>query len=102
MRRNILTEGRLRRMIHEAVKNVLEESTLYCDTQPFQDIINAANTIKDTFEYVNDEDWEPDDDCDGRDLTPYVYNWAKKVSEEAEDWLHHTSSYTSINGGEDW
>ena len=102
MKSYCLTESRLRGMIKDAVKNVLEESTLYCNTKPFENIISAANTIMESFNYVNDEDWEPNDDCDGRDLAPYVYEWAKKVSEDAEYWLRHNSSYSSINGGENW
>ena len=97
-----LTESDLKKIVTESVKRALKESTLYCDTKPFEDIIKATNTILEKFEYVNDEDWEPSDDCDGRDLTPEVYNWAKKVREDAEDWLRQTSAYSPINGGEDW
>lgn len=64
--------------------------------------MESCQKIMDDYDYVNDEDWEPNDDCDGSDLSWDVYNWAKRTYDNAESWLHNCSSFTSINGGEDW
>lgn len=97
-----LSESDLHRVIKESVKRILGESCWYGDTKPFEQIIDAANKIMQDFEHVNAEDYEPSDDCDGADLDPQIYQWAKKVAYDAEDYLHSNSSYTSINGGETW
>ena len=97
-----ITESQLRNIVAESVKKVLKESTLYCDTQPFKDIYRAATQIMEKFEYTQKDEYEPWDDCDGRDLSPEVYQWAKKIADEAEDWLQYNSTNQSINGGENW
>jgi hypothetical protein len=97
-----ITESQLKQMISESVKKVLKESCLYCDPQPFQEIYAAAEKICGEYEYVNNEDWEPSDDCDGRDLSYDVYSWAERIKREAEYWIQRNSSNTPINGGEDW
>jgi hypothetical protein len=102
MKRRIrLSERGLHRVVSESVKRILEESCWYGDTKPFEQIIDAANKIMQNFEHVNGEDYEPWDDCDGPDLDPHIYQWAEKVADEAERYMHYNSSYTSINGGED-
>lgn len=97
-----LTESDLHNIINNSVRKILKESVWYGDTQPFMDIIAAASKIRERLEYVTDDDYEPYDDCDGRDLNPELYEWAKKVESEAEDWITCNSSYSPINGGEDW
>ena len=103
MKRTIrLSERDLHRVVNESVKRILGESCWYGDTKPFEQIIDAANKIMQNFEHVNAEDYEPWDDCDGADLDPQIYQWAKKVADDAEYYMRSNSSYTSINGGEDW
>lgn len=97
-----LTENQLHKIIKNSVNNILKESTLYCDTKPFKQIMDAANKIVEKYDYVNDKNFEPDDDYDGRDLSYDVYEWAKKTYDEAEEWLRYNSDNCSINGGEDW
>lgn len=101
-RRVKLTESSLQRIVKESVKKVLKESCWYGDTKPFEQIIYAANKIMQDFEHANAEDYEPSDDCDGADLKPQIYQWAKKIADEAESYIYSNSSYTPINGGEDW
>ena len=48
------------------------------------------------------DDYDGWDDDDGRDLGPDMYYWAEKVHNEAEEWMGCNSSFTSINGGENW
>jgi hypothetical protein len=31
-----------------------------------------------------------------------MYEWAKRVKDDAEEYIHCNSQFTSINGGEDW
>ena len=103
MKRTIrLSERDLHRVVNESVKRILGESCWYGDTKPFEQIIDAANKIMQNFEHVNAEDYEPWDDCDGADLDPQIYQWAKKVADDAEYYMRSNSSHTSINGGEDW
>jgi hypothetical protein len=97
-----INESQLRKIIQESIKKTLNESCLYCDEKPFYQIYEAARKIREEFEYVTDENWEPDNDCDGPDLSYHVYSWAKDVQEQAESWISNLSSNTSINGGEDW
>lgn len=97
-----LSNETLKNMIQESVKRVLKESCWYGDTKPFEQIIDAAHQIMSNFDHVSADDYEPWDDCDGPDLDPEIYEWANKVAEDAEYYLHNNSSYTPINGGEDW
>lgn len=97
-----LTENELKHLIKESVKRILNESCWYGDTKPFEQILDAASKICEEFKYTQDENWEPWDDCDGRDLSYDIYSWAEKVMNEAENWIHYNSSNTPINGGEDW
>jgi hypothetical protein len=94
-----LTESDLHNIIKKSVKNVLNESCWYGDTKPFETIYNAANQILSNLEYVNNEDYEEcgDDYSYGR-----MYEWAKKVRDDAEYYIQENSFNTPINGGEDW
>ena len=94
-----LTESQLRGMITESVKKVLKESCWYGDTKPFEVIRNAAEEIMDKFQYTQEDDYEPYDEYD---FHWSIYEWAKKISNDAEGYIHCNSSNTSINGGENW
>ena len=95
-----LNEAQLRQIVAESVKKVLNESTLYGDTKPFEEIYRAANQIMDRFQYTQEDDYVDMSD-DGAALDYQVYQWAKKVSEDAEYYISCNSSNQSINGGED-
>lgn len=97
-----LNESTLRKIVAESVKKVLKESCWYGDEKPFQTIISAANEIVDKFDYTQDDNYDDIGDCDGPDITPQIYKWAKNVAEGAEYWIRYNSRYTPINGGEDW
>jgi hypothetical protein len=101
MKRIKLTESQIHKIVTDATKKVIKESCLYIDTEPFENIMKACNEIMDKYNYTNNEDWVPDDDCDGRDLSGDAYDWAKRTFDEAESWLHSCSSNMPINGGED-
>ena len=93
-----LTESDLHKLIKESVKKVMNESTWYGDTKPFETIYNAANQIVEQLDYVNDDYEESGDDYSyGR-----MYNWAVRVRDDAEYYIRENSSNTPINGGEDW
>lgn len=81
-----LTESYLKNIIAESVKQVLNEGCWYGNTKPFESIIIACNEIKDKFEYVNDENYEDDSD-DHSNIEYNIYQWADKISQEAEGWL---------------
>lgn len=104
MKKNVvkINENTLRQIVAESVKKVLKESCWYGDEKPFQTIISAANEIVDKFDYTQDDNYDDIGDCDGPDITPQIYKWAKNVAEGAEYWLRYNSRYTPINGGEDW
>ena len=95
-----LTEGDLHRIIKESVNKVLTESCWYGDTKPFETIYQMADKIVNSLEArVTDENYEEwgDDFSYGR-----MYEWAKRVKDDAEEYIHCNSQFTSINGGEDW
>lgn len=102
MKKIRLTEQDLKKVISESVKRILKEWVYYGPAKPFEEIINAANQIMDSLKHVEDENYEPWDDSDGADMDPQVYEWAKKVKDDAEYWLQHNSSNSPINGGENW
>ncbi len=104
MKKNVikLNENILRQIVAESVKKVLKESCWYGDEKPFQTIISAANEIVDKFDYTQDDNYDEIGDCDGPDIVPQIYRWAKNVAETAEYWLRYNSRYVPINGGEDW
>lgn len=97
-----LNESQLRKIVAESVKRVLKESCWYGDIKPFETIAAEAQKIVEKFEYAQSDDYDDLGDCDGPDITPQIYKWAKNVAEQAEYWLRSNSRYTSINGGEDW
>lgn len=97
-----LTEKELYQIVTESVNKLINESCWYGDTKPFVQILKAASEIRQKYEYSNNEDYEPFDDCDGRDLSYDIYLWAKKIEDEAENWINRNSSNASINGGENW
>ena len=77
-------------------------STIYGSVEPYEKILVAATEIMKDYEYTQADDYEPWDDCDGRDMAPELYRWAKRVAEDAEYYIRMNSSNTPINGGEDW
>jgi len=94
-----LTESDLHRVIKESVYKILNESCWYGDTKPFETIYRAAQEIVDKLEYVNDNEYEEWGD-DYRYSS--MYDWAKRVANDAEYYIRNHSSNVSINGGEDW
>lgn len=96
-----INEAQLKAIINKVVRNVLNESTLYGDIKPFEEIYRAANQIMDRFQYTQENDYEDmSDDGSGTDF--YVYQWAKKVAEDADYYLNCHSTFRPINGGENW
>lgn len=85
-KKKTINEAQLRAIVSKAVKNVLNESTLYGDTKPFEEIYHAANQIMDKFQYTQEDDYEDMSD-DGAATDFYVYKWAKKVSEDADYYI---------------
>ena len=77
-------------------------STIYGSVEPYEQILKAATELMESYEYASKDDYEPWDDCDGRDMAPELYRWAKNVAEQAESYIRMNSSYSAINGGEDW
>lgn len=77
-------------------------STIYGSVEPFEQILKAASEIRRAYEYTQADDYEPWDDCDGRDLAPELYRWAERIENEAEDYIRMNSINTPINGGENW
>ena len=96
-----LSENDLHRLIKESVKRTLKESIWYGDTKPLENIIQMADEIISNYEYVNEPDYENASD-DGYDMYVQLYEWAKKVRNEAEEWISINSSNASMNGGENW
>ena len=81
-----INEAQLRAIVSKAVKNVLNESTLYGDTKPFWEIYRAAIQIMDKFQYTQEDDYEDMSD-DGAATDFYVYKWANKVAEKADYYI---------------
>ena len=77
-------------------------SVIYGSVEPFERILQAACEIRRAYEYASGSDYEPWDDCDGRDMAPELYRWAVRVENEAEDYIRMNSSNAAINGGENW
>lgn len=102
MKKIRLTESDLHSIIRESVKRVINETCWYGSVKPFQEIVKAAEQIIQNFSYVDSDDYEPNDDCDGPSLAPLIYDWAKKVKDNAEYFIMDNSSFSSINGHEDW
>ena len=85
-KKKTINEAQLRAIVSKAVKNALNESTLYGDTKPFEEIYRAANQIMDRFQYTQEDDYEDMSD-DGAATDFYVYKWAKKVAEDADYYI---------------
>lgn len=66
---------------------------IYGDAKPYEEIMKAAEEILARYEYTQEEDYEPWDDCDGKDLAPELYKWATKLKEDAEYYLSLNSKY---------
>ena len=62
-------------------------ATIYGDVKPFENIAKSAYEIMERYEYTQSEDYEPSDDCDGRDIAPELYEWAKRIAKEADYYL---------------
>ena len=67
-----INEAQLKAIINKVVRNVLNESTLYGDVKPFEEIYRAANQLMDRFRYTQENDYEDMSD-DGVDMDSYVY-----------------------------
>ena len=95
-----LTESDLHRIIKETVNNVLTESYWYGDTQPFETIYQMADKIVTSLEdSVNDQNYE---EIGGDFSYSEMYEWAKRVRDDAEAYIHRNSDFAPINGGADW
>lgn len=98
-----LSEGQLNRIIKESVKNILNESYDCCwygDVKPFEIIEQMADKIVQSLDrIVNNDGYEEvgDDYSYGR-----MYEWAKRVRDDASLYIQTNSKYAPINGGEDW
>jgi hypothetical protein len=66
---------------------------IYGSIKPYEKILEAANEILEQYNYTQEDDYEPWDDCDGRDLAPHLYKWAEKLHDDAEYYLRLNSSY---------
>lgn len=77
-------------------------SIIYSSVKPFEEIKKAAQEIMEHYEYTQAEDYEPWDDCDGRDMAPELYQWAKRIADDAEQYIAINSDNAPINGGENW
>lgn len=95
-----LTESELHNIIKESVNKVLTESCWHGDTKPFETIYQMADKIVNSLEArvanENYEEWD-DDFSYSR-----MYEWAKRVRDDAEEYMRYNSQFTSINGGENW
>lgn len=79
-------------------KQLNEEYCWYGDPKPLETIIQCCNQLMESSKF-NDPEYEGDDD----DAASYhIYEWAKKVSQDAEEYLGCNSQNISINGGENW
>ena len=91
-----LTESDLHRILKESVNKVLnEEYVWWGDTKPLETIMSACGEM---IKGKNESDFEDVDDRAAFDL----YQWATKVYQEAEQFLHCNAHNTPINGGENW
>lgn len=96
-----INESQLKQMISESVKMVLKEACWYGDTKPFEMIRSAAEQIMNNFQYTQEDNYESFNDG-SYDYDSDIYNWAKKVYYNAEEYISMNSSNSSINCGEDW
>lgn len=92
-----LSESDLHSVIQESVKRVINETCWYGSVKPFQEIVKAAEQIIQDFGYVDSDDYEQNDDCDGPSSAPLIYDWAKKVKDDAEYWIMDNSSFSPIS-----
>ena len=95
-----LTESDLHKLVKESVQKILKEEYVWWgDTKPLETIMAAASEIRRGFEEQYQEDYEFElEDRAKIDL----YNWAKKVENEAEDFIRYNAHNAPINGGENW
>ena len=75
---------------------------IYGSVEPFEQILKAASEIRMSYEYTQAEDYEPWDDCDGRDPAPELYRWAARIENDAEHYILMNYSNAPVNGGENW
>ena len=88
-------EEKIRRMVR---KQLNEDYCWYGDTKPLETIIEGCNQLMESSKF-NDPEYEGDDD----DVASYhIYEWAKKVAKDAEEYLGCNSQNVSVNGGENW
>lgn len=85
-KKKTINEAQLRAIVSKAVKNVLNESALYGDTKPFEEIYHAAIQIMDKFQYTQEDDYTDMSD-DGAATDFYVYKWAEKMAEKADYYI---------------
>ena len=97
-----LTERDLHGIVKESVNRILKEEYVWWgDTKPLETIVSSANEIVRHFEeaYPDAENY----DFDPEDRAKIdLYNWAKKIQDDAEDFIRYNAHNVSINGGEDW
>lgn len=94
-----LTETKLKKIIHETIKQVLTESSVwYGSIEPFENIINCCHQIKERFKEVENPDYEDmSDDNSGIEIA--IYQWADKIEKEAQNYIDLNSDKYSIGNG---
>ena len=74
-----MTENQLHKIIKNSVNNILKESTLYCDTKPFKQIMDAANKIVE--KYVDDDQADDDDRLEEPEILVTYEAWIESVDQ---------------------
>ena len=96
MKKIQLTEQELHKIVKESVNKILKEEYVWWgNTEPLETIMKACGDIT---RGKNESDLEDEYDRASFDLS----QWATRVYEEAEEWMHYNAHNTPINGGEDW
>ena len=96
-----INENQLRRVVRESINKILKEDYVWWgDTKPLETIMVAASEIRRHFEEQYPDGNHEFDEDDRAKLD--LYNWAKRVENEAEDFIRYNAQNTPINGGEDW
>jgi len=98
MRKKIfVTEDAFKRLVGNMSKSIIKEDYAWWgDTKPLEQIMMLADGIVQHYQ-EDDDDFDPE-----RRATYDIVEWAKKVRDQAEDFIHCNAHNVSINGGENW
>lgn len=105
-----LKESQLRKMIEESLNHVLlekgiknkkliKEASWYGNIEPLKQIAVSAELLMNDLEYTQDSKYIESLDGD-TDYNGMIYEWAKKVMNEAEEWIGLNSSNMPIGNGQ--